>query len=877
MRQRMVFPYKISFFSFSLLLLILLISGNSQAQCAGEDATLSVCDIANPDNQNIDLFGVLLGTPTPGGVWTDPVQTGALNLTTGVLNVWNIHLSGVYTFTYTVTAPGCTDNTATVTVTVGGYSGIPSPNGSACNDDDHVNLFQFFVGIPPDPHLNGSWHDDDNSGGMNNNILDATIPELGTYHFTYTMPARGDCPAMSSTVTVTIFRAPEPGTPSNIVLCSTADLSGLTNVNLFDQLAGEDANGQWSESGTSELSSPFDPFIDIQNIFNTFGSGEYSFTYTVYPTNPVCDIKSATIKVIIEDPLDFTGAVFTVNSDICENEMAGMTYNATLTQGTVINPAGQYQIVYEIPGTVPPTHNFTGSFVGGVMTIPLNANYFPQVGTYTVTILSIRYLGNLGVCVNIIDATDDLVISPIPKINAATLIIDPVCIGSDVVVELSGTNNLGTGDYEITYDLIGANASTGHVIQISTIAGVTSFTIPAGQLPNSGSTTIKITHIVNLETGCENTSTLAKPFTINPVITLTAVVVINNVCENQPVSVAITGLGSLASVAITYELSGANVASGQNLVLPVASGSANFTIPENLLPNTGTSTFTITSITNDTSQCPLVINALSDNFTINAIPDAPTASNASFCQADNATVADLVPGGAQYSWFASANGGLPLSGSTLLVSGNYYISEVNGAGCNSARTTVSVVVTAVPAPVLNPEGESFCGIDNPTLADLSANTNADNINWFDAAENGNPLPDSTLLVEGATYYGFAVSNSTECVSEQVLAVSVTLQDCDETQYDFFIPDGFSPNGDSVNDVFRIPEIQYLFPDYTLEIYNRYGDLMFKGNIDSPSWDGKNSQSSKLIDGIAANGVYFYIVNFNKDNAPPRQGFLYLNR
>ena len=47
---------------------------------------------------------------------------------------------------------------------------------------------------------------------------------------------------------------------------------------------------------------------------------------------------------------------------------------------------------------------------------------------------------------------------------------------------------------------------------------------------------------------------------------------------------------------------------------------------------------------------------------------------------------------------------------------------------------------------------------------------------------------------------------------------------------FFIPDGFSPNGDGVNDNYFIPYIEYFYPKYTYEIFNRYGQSLFRGDI-----------------------------------------------
>jgi gliding motility-associated-like protein len=139
------------------------------------------------------------------------------------------------------------------------------------------------------------------------------------------------------------------------------------------------------------------------------------------------------------------------------------------------------------------------------------------------------------------------------------------------------------------------------------------------------------------------------------------------------------------------------------------------------------------------------------------------------------------------------------------------------------------------------------------------------------------LTSTTLLRDKATYYGFDLSIVTSCISDNYLGVTVSLFDCNPDEYAFFIPDGFSPNGDNVNDTFRIPNIEFLYPDYTLEIFNRYGNVMFKGNRNKPNWDGRNSESAGFGDGIVPNGVYFYVVNFNKDNRRPQQGRLYLNR
>lgn len=871
-------PLQGRFFQFLFFNFLLLSFNFANAQCAGEDASIVICNIPDPANRTINLFNLLGGSPVAGGTWTDIQLSGGLNTTTGILNVWGVNESDTYVFIYTVNDASCADNTATVTVTIGGYAGISNPNASACDDNSNVNLFQF-LGNFPNPQLNGSWADDSNSGALRGNFLDATVSGLGTFSFTYTMPAIGSCSPVSATVDVTVHPAPEPGETSDLILCDSDDMSPYTNLNLLDYIFGQDPGGKWSEGGTSELSSPEDTFINVQNIYNTFGPGEYGFTYTVQPSHPVCNQKSSTIRIIIEEQLDFTGSTLVVASDICEDEIGRATFVATLTQGAEDIPDGSYNLQYQITGPIPSGNTIIVRFVNGVVTFPIPAISFPLVGAYTVRIVNIHETTGYNACQHIIgDISDILNVYPLPKINTGTLTIDNACQNSDVEVQLSGNTNLADGTYRITYNLNGSNTASAQQVVMTVSGGVGTFIIPHNLLPNQGSTTIVITHIINLQTLCENTASLSQSFIILPKPDVANVrVVINDVCENQPVIATFSGFGNLSSIQITYSLSGANNATAIATIFAVG-GTVTFTIPSNLLLNTGTTTFTVTEIINTETTCGVSNLSITDSFVINKLPETPITSNIEFCSNENATVADLLPNGPQYAWYAE-NGTSPLSSTTALTTGNYYVAAISSFGCVSQKARAVVTINTMSAPTLDANGQNFCGLDSPapTLADLAANVNGSGtILWFDALQDGNQLPNSHVLQDGMTYYGFDSSTVSGCRSENALAVMVSLSDCDGEEYELMIPDGFSPNGDGINDTFNIPNIEFLFPNFTLEIYNRYGNVMYKGNRNTPDWDGRSNQST-VIDGVAPNGVYFYIVNFNKDNKPAKQGRLYLNR
>jgi gliding motility-associated-like protein len=67
------------------------------------------------------------------------------------------------------------------------------------------------------------------------------------------------------------------------------------------------------------------------------------------------------------------------------------------------------------------------------------------------------------------------------------------------------------------------------------------------------------------------------------------------------------------------------------------------------------------------------------------------------------------------------------------------------------------------------------------------------------------------------------------------------------------PNAFSPNGDGVNDTWQIKYLDR-YPDATVEVYDRYGQLVFQAINYTTPWDGK--YKGKYV-GI---GTYYYIIN-----------------
>ena len=68
-----------------------------------------------------------------------------------------------------------------------------------------------------------------------------------------------------------------------------------------------------------------------------------------------------------------------------------------------------------------------------------------------------------------------------------------------------------------------------------------------------------------------------------------------------------------------------------------------------------------------------------------------------------------------------------------------------------------------------------------------------------------------------------------------------------------VPSAFTPNGDSINDVWNIKFLDD-FPDATVDVYNRYGALVFHSKGYSKPWDGTCNGSP------LPTGTYYYIIN-----------------
>ncbi|UMB62231.1 gliding motility-associated C-terminal domain-containing protein [Lutibacter sp. A80] len=98
-----------------------------------------------------------------------------------------------------------------------------------------------------------------------------------------------------------------------------------------------------------------------------------------------------------------------------------------------------------------------------------------------------------------------------------------------------------------------------------------------------------------------------------------------------------------------------------------------------------------------------------------------------------------------------------------------------------------------------------------------------------------------------------------------------------------IPEGFTPNGDGVNDVFEIEYLEVLYPNFSMEIVNRYGNKVYEYKHDgnpyqTPEWwDGYSTGRWNFTNDQLPTGTYFYTIYFNNDERKPQTGWIYLRK
>ena len=313
-------------------------------------------------------------------------------------------------------------------------------------------------------------------------------------------------------------------------------------------------------------------------------------------------------------------------------------------------------------------------------------------------------------------------------------------------------------------------------------------------------------YIVAVEDGVGCISKDTIQVTINPNPTPTIVSSEGNpICENPGATTL-----SLTDVYSTYDWGGGNNS------------------PTFFAPTIGTYSITVTDENGCSGQNSISITAFSFDLT-----QAPVSS----CYGTSVSL--VASGGTSYLWTTGATtDSIVVNPSTVT---NYGVTISNGTCSEFFSETVQPITlleyNLVDTLYLSPNDQET--IEGPP--------GFESYNWFPSDQIFNPsIQNITFSGTESQIITMEATHSSGCIySESVVIIIVEAT----------IPNGFSPNGDSYNDFFVIPELEYT--DGKIQIWNRWGDVVLDEEVYKNDWKGTCRTQLCLGNAELPEGTYFY--------------------
>jgi large repetitive protein len=238
----------------------------------------------------------------------------------------------------------------------------------------------------------------------------------------------------------------------------------------------------------------------------------------------------------------------------------------------------------------------------------------------------------------------------------------------------------------------------------------------------------------------------------------------------------------------------------------------------------GNYTVTIKDKNDCSSTAPAIINI------INNAPVVNLGNDVTLCEG-NTLLLDATNTNATYQW--QDNTSTP----TYLVTkqGNYFVT-VAKAGC-IAKDTITVAYNLKPKFTLGADTRLCLG---STLTLDPKITVAVSYLWQDGATT------PTYTVTRPGLYSVTATNTCGATTEDITVGDGVCS--------LYVPNSFTPNGDTKNDLFKA---QYgdNVTAFELEVFNRYGQIVFTTTDKNEGWDGTNKGAAQPY------GSYVWVIRY----------------
>lgn len=227
------------------------------------------------------------------------------------------------------------------------------------------------------------------------------------------------------------------------------------------------------------------------------------------------------------------------------------------------------------------------------------------------------------------------------------------------------------------------------------------------------------------------------------------------------------------------------------------------------------------------------VNEITKQFTLKGSPKINFDTLASVCEdavAFKITGAKELSGIAGTGIFSGAGiqaGGIlnPKLATPGLHLINYTFSSTNGCAASANQQIV-----IYPQPTVNAGPDRMILSGGFTTLTATASGNNLQFKWTpDSSISDTKILSPTVSPLHDIVYNLKVISTDGCIANDQVTVSVLP--------DIFIPSAFSPNGDGINDTWRIPFLDS-YPGAKLQVFNRYGEMVYLYGTNVTAWDGK---------------------------------------
>ena len=191
-----------------------------------------------------------------------------------------------------------------------------------------------------------------------------------------------------------------------------------------------------------------------------------------------------------------------------------------------------------------------------------------------------------------------------------------------------------------------------------------------------------------------------------------------------------------------------------------------------------------------------------------------------------------------YNWlgpnsFSSNNNDL-----SNLLPGNY---QLTVSDANNCLVSENIIIESIEGPIsdFNASSYEFMLSDDPVNFFDNSNTDPNYdleiSSWLwdfgDGGMSNEQNPSYLYSNPGLYYVWLTVTDENNCDNSTMQTINVL------EEYFSYSPNAFSPNGDGVNDLFSPVLTDIDYETYDINIFNRWGDIVFQTNNYNESWDG----------------------------------------